>query len=283
MSILGRHLEPFFGPMILRSITAEQFDAFASKWKLDRKTLHNVQTLFVAVLRMACFELRWVVSLPKFRKVKLSKTSIYRWLKTGEEVRHFLAAAAAEGRLAYVLFAMAIYTGMRQGELVRLRWSNVDLDRRLIVVAEGFSGSTKSGELRHVPILDPLLPILREWRDEHPGTLVFTNRDGRPIQESARIFQEVLHRVLDAAGFERPVAKEPDPEQPRRRRQHVICFHDLRHSFASHWVLNGGDIYRLQRVLGHANVSMTMRYAHLAPDVFVSDHARLPDMTVAAD
>ncbi|MBN8609630.1 MAG: site-specific integrase [Deltaproteobacteria bacterium] len=277
MSILKRHLSPFFADMLLRNITAEHFDAFSSGWKLDRKTLHNVQTLLVAILRMACFELRWVALLPKFRKVKIPKTSAYRWLKTNDEIRRFLAAASEEGRLVFVLYAMALYTGMREGELVRLRWSNVDLDRRLILVSESFNGPTKSGELRHVPILDPLLPILRQWSKEHPGTLLFTNRDGNPIQESARIFQEVLVRVLDAAGFERPVVDENAPV--RRRRQHAICFHDLRHTFASHWVLSGGDIYRLQRILGHANVQMTMRYAHLAPDAFVADHARLPDLT----
>ena len=45
-----------------------------------------------------------------------------------------------------------------------------------------------------------------------------------------------------------------------------VSFHTLRHTFASWWVQNGGDIYELQRILGHSNISLTMRYAHLAPD-----------------
>lgn len=283
-SMLTRHLEPFFGSLLLRHITSEQFDAFATRWSLDPKTLHNVQTLFVAVMRMACLELRWIPSLPKFKKVKLPKASIYRWLKTNDQVRKFLVAAAGEGRVVFILYATAIYTGMRAGELARLRWSSVDLERRLIQVSESFNGPTKNGEPRHIPILDPLLPILEAWFTEHPGELVFANRDGKPIQESARIFQEVLHRVLDAAGFDPPpeTAQKRDGAKfgvARRRRQHALCFHDLRHTFASHWVLNGGDIYRLQRILGHSTVAMTMRYAHLAPDAFTADHSLLPDLT----
>jgi integrase len=97
--------------------------------------------------------------------------------------------------------------------------------------------------------------------------LVFTNRDGGMLQKSARVFQEVLHRVLEAAQL-RPLA-------PTKRRKHYIVFHDLRHTFASHWMSKGGDLFRLQRILGHKSPTMTNRYAHLAPEAYVTDYARL--------
>jgi integrase len=84
---------------------------------------------------------------------------------------------------------------------------------------------------------------------------------------SARIFQEVLHRVLAAAGF--PKTQRGGKERP------YIRFHDLRHTFASRWVMKGGDLFKLQKILGHQSVQMTMRYAHLAPDAFKDDYARL--------
>lgn len=56
---------------------------------------------------------------------------------------------------------------------------------------------------------------------------------------------------------------------------HYITFHDLRHTFASYWVRQAGDLFRLQKILGHKSVTMTMRYAHLAPDAFASDYGRL--------
>jgi integrase len=85
--------------------------------------------------------------------------------------------------------------------------------------------------------------------------------------ESARVFQEVMHRVLARAAF--PKTMRGGKERP------YIRFHDLRHTFASHWVMGGGPLFKLQEILGHKSVQMTLRYAHLAPDAFTEDHGRL--------
>ena len=86
----------------------------------------------------------------------------------------------------------------------------------------------------------------------------------------ARIFKQRFHRVLDAAGFPRPPANE--------RALHYINFHGLRHSFASHWVMRGGDLFKLQKILGHKNVQMTIRYAHLQPSAYAADYGRMSGM-----
>ena len=54
-----------------------------------------------------------------------------------------------------------------------------------------------------------------------------------------------------------------------------ITWHDLRHTFASHWMMDGGDIFKLSKILGHASVKQTMRYAHLAPTAFEEDYGRV--------
>ncbi len=86
------------------------------------------------------------------------------------------------------------------------------------------------------------------------------------FDRSARVFQETLHRVLKRAGF-------PMIEREGMERRY-IRFHDLRHTFASHWVMKGGDLFKLQKILGHKTVQMTMRYAHLAPHAFSEDFQR---------
>jgi integrase len=87
---------------------------------------------------------------------------------------------------------------MRAGELAALEWPDID-----------------------VPFLDPLLPLLCAWRLRHPGRLVFTNMAGAMIAPSSRIFQEVLHRVLEAASFEK--VQRNGKERP------YVRVHDLRH------------------------------------------------------
>ena len=221
------------------------------------------------MLRMAAgFKVPWILHAPKLRKPKVALFGTdYQWLRGDDEVRRFLAAARAEDEHVFVFYALAIFSGMRAGELAALEWSDIDLERRLIAVQRSFDGPTKSVRVRYVPILDPLLPVLREWRLKHPGRLVFTNMAGAMFAPSARIFQEVLHRVLDAAEF--PKVQRNGKERP------YVRFHDLRHSFASHWVTNGGDLFKPQKILGHQSVQMTLRYAHLAANAFAEDYDRL--------
>lgn len=184
-------------------------------------------------------------------------------------MNRFLAAArTAEGDEVFFFYAFAICTGLRAGELAALRWDAIDLNRRLITVSRSFATTTKANDVRYVPILDPLLPLLQTRKLQSRGAFVFTNNKGKMFASSDRIFQEVLHRVLAAGRF--PAITQGG--KPVR----YITFPGLRHTFASHWVMNGGDLFKLQKILGHKNVQMTMRYAHLAPDAFAQDYGRIP-------
>ena len=275
ISIL-RQLDAHFARVSLLDTTAwvMAVDSYkAKKAKLHKKTLRNHLMLLGTVLR-AAHDLGWMPELPKINKprVRLNGNS-YAYLRTDEEIRRFLRAAAAEGTMIVVLYTMAILTGARAGELAALQWDDVDFEQRLLTIQRSFDGPTKSEDIRYVPIFDALLPVLRRWRLQHPGKLVFTNRDGRMLGRSARAFQEVLHRVLAAAEF-------PTVERNGKQRRY-IRFHDLRHTFASCWMAKGGDLFKLQRLLGHKSVTMTLRYAHLQPAAFREDYGRFTGLTDA--
>lgn len=271
-SIIKKHLRPAFGTMKLRDLGIEDVDAYINQKiddeELSDKTVSTHVTLLGTMLRLAMsFRVPWVTIVPRFAKPKVAAFSRdYQWLRSDDEIRRFLSAARDEDEHVFVFYAFAIYTGMRAGELAALEWPDVNFERRLIAVQRSFDGPTKSDRVRYVPILDPLLPLLREWRLRRPGRLVFVNQADAMFAPSARIFQEVLHRVLAAAEF--PKVRRNGKERP------YVRFHDLRHTFASHWVMKGGDLFKLQKILGHQSVQMTMRYAHLAPDAFREDYGR---------
>jgi integrase len=286
VSIIRKHLRPYFGKRKLRDIGTEDGDSYVlDKMHLDDrkdypdddrpigdKTVSNHLTLLATMLRAAtCFKVPWLLRVPKFNKPRVALFGQdYRYLRSDEEIRRFLLAARAEGEQTFALYATALYSGLRAGEIAALQWGDIDLDARRITVQRSFTGPTKTDRVRYVPIFDALLPVLRSWKLRHPGNLVFTNESGGMFGESARVFQEVLHRTLDAAGF-------PKTANNSGRTKRYIVFHGLRHTFASTWVRNGGDIFRLQRLLGHTTVTMTQRYAHLAPDAFAGDFGRLGD------
>ncbi len=274
-SILRAHLRPAFGGKRLSAIGVKEIDGFkASKAHLHPNTLHHILTLFISLLRVAV-ELNWLRQMPVVKKPRIKLFSKdFHYLRTDEEIARFLRSAEEEGDTEFILYKTAVFTGLRQGELAALLWANVDFDTRLITVQASWDGPTKNGEARHVPILDVLLPALREWRLRCPGKYVFPNSEGGMFVKCARVFQESLHAILDRAGF-------PQVKRHGKLRRY-IRFHDLRHSFASHWMMNGGDLFRLQAILGHASPQMTMRYAHLAPAAFSADWGRLGSSTPGA-
>lgn len=270
-SIIEAHLRPFFGHMQVRRVTPAEIDSYAADRlkRLASKTVRNHLSLLQSLFGYAV-ECGWIERAPRVRKPKVQRDR-YRYLKSPTEIARLLRVARLEGEDVFMLFATAIYTGMRAGELAGLRWADVDLlDRRMITVSRSFDRPTKTGETRYVPVYDVLHADLASWRltagQRHP-TLVFPNRAGRMLTRSSRVFQETLHRVLDAAGFH-------DVEPVNGRRKRYVTFHDLRHTFASHYMMSGGNVFHLQRILGHRSLDMTNRYAHLAQDAIEPDRGR---------
>jgi integrase len=272
-SMIEVHIGPFFGETLLKQISIEDIDRYKAQ-KADQvspKTLHNQVTLLISMLNLAV-DLKWLMAAPRIRKPRISiDASEFSYLRTDEEILRLLRAAEAEGPKVRNLYYMAICTGLRAGELAGLRWEDVRFDNRLIIVQRSFDGPTKSGKIRHVPIMDSLLSMLREWRMMSPGEWVFPNEKGNMHQPSDRVFQEIFHRVLDRAGF-------PKTTKSGKTKRYIV-FHSLRHTFASHWVMKGGDLYKLQRIMGHQSILMTQRYSHLAPDAYVQDFGRFNSLS----
>jgi integrase len=266
MSILRAHLRPAFGSLLLRQITTERVDAFVSaRARLAPFTVRNHRALLLSMLKKAV-SLGWLERVPEVRVPRVDPDDEDDPPRlTQDEIERLLAAARGliwvedpYSEIPHVLYATAAFSGLRAGELAGLRWADVDLERRTIHVRRSYEGKTKTRSSRpFVPVVDALLPILTAWKRRCPGSdfdLVFPNRAGRTRGKHDRLFRERLHKVLDAAGFERPTDG---------RRSHVICFHSLRHSFACNWRLNGGSLEALVRVLGHTSQRMTEHYANI--------------------
>ena len=171
------------------------------------------------------------------------------------------AQLAAQGKLADQLLHacahFAVHTGLRKGELLGLRWPDLDLDSRRLTVARSYKTAPKSGKTRHLRLPAACVPVLRSWKPSCPATgLVFPVRRGGEHSHKAMLG---LPRLLAAAGCRVPLHP----------------WHALRHTFASHFIMSGGNLLALQKILGHSDVKMTMIYAHLAPDFLGTEMDRI--------
>lgn len=151
------------------------------------------------------------------------------------------------------LVTLALHTGLRRGELFGLRWRDVDLGRAMATVrGEG----AKSGHTRHVPLNTTAVAALQAWLgDATPAgsALVFTGTDGEPLTDVKKAWANLVKRAT---------LKD-------------FRFHDLRHTFASKLVTAGVDLNTVRELLGHGDIKMTLRYAHLAPETKAAAVAKL--------
>jgi integrase len=141
------------------------------------------------------------------------------------------------------LVLVALNTGLRRGELLQLRWRDIELlHKNLTVRGEG----AKTGQTRHVPLNSEIVQVLRSWKpaDVEADWCVFSGSTSTtPLTEARKAWKA----IITAAKIGR------------------FRFHDLRHTFASKLVMAGVDLNTVRELPGHKKISMTLRYAHLAP------------------
>jgi integrase len=261
-ALLRTHLLPSFGDTPLDQITSGDIERFkARSSKLRPASVNRTLNLLRAMLNHAC-RIGWLERTPMITMLREPQRQTFRYLKTDDEVRRFLEAARAlpqprgyAPEFVYSLYATATFTGLRLGELCALRREMIDFRQRIITVSESHEGPTKSGKIRYVPILEAVYSILETHVARVATPHVFPSASGTRLDRTARVFKARLAAVLSKAKL------------PKR----YITFHGLRHTFASHWVMKGGDVFKLQKILGHSSIEVTMMYAHLAPHAFDGD------------
>ncbi|UHC82751.1 site-specific integrase [Pseudomonas sp. NIBR-H-19] len=136
---------------------------------------------------------------------------------------------------------VSLNTGMRRGELFDLNWSAVNFTTKTLTV-EG--DRTKTGETRHIPMNKETLATLEAWKKQGTGSgFVFPSQTGGRLDDVKTAWRGLLERA-EVTGFR---------------------WHDMRHDFASRLVMAGVPLNTVRELLGHSDIKMTLRYAHLAP------------------
>jgi integrase len=238
-SILRVHLTPAFGRKPLDRIgfgEIQDYVAIKTKKGLSKKTINNHLTVLRRLLVVAK------------KRGELKEVPEIEWLKAPEPDFDFLTfdeaarlANAADPEWACMV-KVAIKTGLRQGELLALRWEDIDLVSGLLrvrrSVTRGVVTVPKSGKGREVPLGDEAIAALKAERHIR-GPLVFCNLDGRMWKKNE--CKHPIWRACKKAGLRQ------------------VSWHVLRHTFASHLVMRGAAMKVVQELLGHATIEMTMR------------------------
>ena len=199
--------------------------------------VNKVLNVFKAMLTKATeWEMLETEVLKRVRRVKgLEENKRLRYLSI-EECQTLINACDAHLR---PIVLTALLTGMRRGEILNLRRENLDLTHGFILLDR-----SKNGERREVPINEMLMETLRALPRRLDTNYVFPN------PKTGKAYGDIKHSFSSTC---------------KKIGLHDLHFHDLRHTFASQLVMKGVDLTTVKELLGHKDIKMTLRYAHLAP------------------
>ena len=249
-SIIGSMLKPAFGAMPVESITTQQIESWLASLSQSSRTKSLALVILHGIFRRA----KRVWGLPTNPAAEVEKPPQKRSADievfSPEEVLALVRAASSEQDGA--IFLTAAFTGLRLGELLALRWRDVDFDAQAIRVrasyAAGALTSPKCGKVRAVPLAPDVATALaglgRRPSFTTDDDLVFIGDSGSFVDGSAlrRRYKSTLAKA------------ELRP----------LRFHDLRHTFGTRMIARA-DVRRVQEWMGHADIQTTMRYLHFAP------------------
>ncbi len=255
-SAIRTHLKPAFGEYRLKDICPEHVDTFKAAKLREGKapaTINKLLVILGAIMKRAVVW-RYISENPAQYVSRVKPNHREMDYLTPEEIRRLLGAASAEYR---PLFAAAVLTGAREGELLALRWGDLDLERRVLYIrrtyypGHGFTEPKSASGRRAVKISPELAAILREHREAtggRAGDLIFDNDTGNPIDATNMLARE-FRPVLERAGLRQ------------------VRFHDLRHTYAALQTASDENFKFIQQQMGHASITTTMDlYGHLLPE-----------------
>ncbi len=236
------HLSGFFSGLSLaevRPARISEYKALRTSEGAKTATLARELEVLRHSLNLAVREWEWLDKSP-FEKVKIEKpnNAIETWL-TDDQERDLLSKSS---KWLGEIVTFALHTGMRQGEILGLKWSQVDLKRSTVVLLV-----TKNKDKRTIPLNQTVLKLLKDKsRIVSISGYVFVSESGTRIDASN--LRRAFNSAEQRAGIE------------------DFRFHDLRHTFATRLVQAGVDLYVVKQLLGHKSITMTMRYAHHYPE-----------------
>jgi integrase len=278
-----KHLAPFFGKLRPHEVNAANLRRFVEAKLaagLSPTTVGHcvrlISSLFTDLREQGFIEVNPVSTLTRAtRRLYRSVHDVAStpFLNRQEDVERLFRALPEPH---CVIFAVGAMAGLRVGEILGLDWKDVDLDARRMRIHQQAQGGrltcVKDDEARLAPISTSLAPVLAQWRLATGGQGLlfkpaFPKRGGRPDIGTMPGFirphtvHKALAKALKACGL--PA---------------MTLYQCTRHTYASHWVMNGGSLELLAKILGHSSTSITQHYAHLAPDFF---GAKAYDMVTA--
>lgn len=252
------HLKPFFGEKKAADIRMNDINELIKELQgkeLSEKSINHALQMTKTVFNYAISnEILMNNPCKKVKKLRLPHKE--KNFLTENQVKILLEKSKTESPSLYPILYMAIFTGMRKGEVSALTWKDIDFKSKKISINKSMYKNeiqkTKTEHsIRKVDMIDSLADVLSKYRQNTPlrGEYVFWGESGTPLSGDATLWRH-FNGIITKCGLK------------------DLTFHDLRHTYAALLIKNNVPIKYIQKQLGHSTIKMTMdTYGHLMPEV----------------
>jgi integrase len=263
---LGNFKAYFGADTIIANIRYVDLETYRNKLKQSITRKNTIRTIASVNREMSCFHhllqkgVEWeMLEQSPFDRGKSMQekenNARIRYLNH-QEIVQLLNACSPHLRNIVIC---ALNTGMRRGEILGLKWNQIN--NGFIYLRE-----TKTNESRQVPINETLAALFKKLREQRgfgsEYVFTFSRKDKKKKDAQGNLINVIQNEPGDRINS----VKVSFSAGVRRANIHDLRFHDLRHTFASHFVMRGGSLKDLQEILGHKTMTMTLRYSHLSQD-----------------
>ena len=165
-----------------------------------------------------------------------------------DEAKILLNEIMIRDRTLYLIVMIALTTGARAGEIFSIKFKDIDYDNKFITLSD-----TKNGENRKIKITPKVYNLISEIKIGNPNEYLIKTSTNKRLTNVPNLYRVVTNKLFNT-GLD------------SKDSQHRVCFHTLRHTFASWLAIDGVPIFDIQKLMGHKDIQQTLRYAKLSPD-----------------
>lgn len=242
-TFLRIHILPALGRHLIDEITSDSIIELTNRMRNENYAPGSVGRVIIILRYMFNLAAKWKMIPPRMNPASGIPVPLdvqrSRYLSKEEATRLLASIRSDENQIAAKAIMLLLLTGARRNEVTQAEWSYIDWQRRTLFVPR-----SKNGRPRYVQLNSPAIELLKSIPKTCENYVFPSPSTGKPMPHLFFPWDRIRRRAGLAD----------------------VRLHDLRHSFASFLVNNGEDLYYVQRLLGHANLRSTQRYAHLAPD-----------------
>ncbi len=247
-ALWGKWLKPRIGNTALVDLTPALLDTIKADMMAAGKSPSSIKYAMAVVSQVWTMAERdgIVAGRCPTKKITLPRQDNRRErYLTVEEADKLLAALAERAPLMRDMAILGLDCGLRFGEIAGLIWQDCDFGRGMLQIRDPKSG------VNRVAYMTPRVRQVLESRNGNGSEYIFADHNGNPVPSTSRAFKNVVSELFN---------------QGVTDKRYKVCFHTLRHTFASRLVEGATDLYSVSKLMGHSTIRMTERYSHLSPD-----------------